>query len=94
MKPVPDLHAAEAAGVLAFERIAGQLSDHLHYGKSAPIRPRCPYRINEKREAWRKGYNEARDDFMKQEQERDDEIRAECREEEKSRTEPGEKFGD
>ena len=59
-----DLAAAEAAGELAFHRIAGQLSDHYHYEKSRPIEPKCPYRIEEKRKAWRLGYTMAKDDFF------------------------------
>ncbi|MFH0134833.1 hypothetical protein ACGLHS_31785 [Variovorax sp. VaC1] len=57
---------AVAAGEAAFQRIAGRLSDHLAHGKSAPNRPRCPFRISLKAHAWLVGYNRAHDEFMAQ----------------------------
>ena len=54
---------AFATGRAAFQAIAARLADHMRYGKSEPNRPRCPFRIETKRQAWRDGYCKARDEF-------------------------------
>ena len=61
-----ELQASIEAGRAAFWGIAGSLSDHLHHGKGMPMRPRCPYRLPEKVEAWAAGYREAHDEFMRE----------------------------
>lgn len=52
------------AGGAAFRSIAGGLSDHYNYGKSKPRAPRCPYRIEAKRQAWQRGFDSERDEFL------------------------------
>lgn len=59
-----DTQEAFEAGCAAFRSIAGGLSDHYNYGKSRPRKPRCPYRIEAKRQAWQSGYDSERDEFM------------------------------
>lgn len=62
----PLFPAAVQAGRDAFYGIAAALADHHTHGKSRPNKPSCPYRIEEKIEAWEQGYKEAHDDFCKE----------------------------